>query len=93
MKCEDRQHFIHISYSFPIAGNVIFCAVGDTMNLHKYFLILMICKTKVSLKFIFDFSTWPPLLASYISVKGGQVAKLKKIFRLNCVLHIINQVS
>ena len=28
MKCDDRQHFIHISYSFPIAGNVFFRAVG-----------------------------------------------------------------
>ena len=27
MICEDRQHSIHISYSFPIAGNVIFRAV------------------------------------------------------------------
>ena len=30
MKCEDRQHFIHISYSFPIAGNVIFRAVQES---------------------------------------------------------------
>ena len=30
MKCDDRQHFIHISYSFPIAGNVVFHAVSYT---------------------------------------------------------------